>query len=96
MYDREVESVVSAVTVGGAYRATKYVSPKLIVRATRRYGKHRKPNLGTVNRSCELDIVLTIGRPNYAERQFIKACRKAKEPFPVRKVQVRMPTARKR
>jgi len=34
-------------------------------------------------------MVLTIGRPNYAEREFIKLCKKAGEPFPVKKMQLK-------
>ena len=89
MYAREVSSVVNAVTIGGAFTATKYISPKLIVRATRRWGRKHKADLGTVNRSPSLDIVLTISRPNYLEREFIKAARKAGEPFPVKKIQLK-------
>ena len=34
-----------------------------------------------------IEIILTIGKPNYLEREFIKKCVKAKEPFPVKKIQ---------
>jgi hypothetical protein len=33
--------------------------------------------------------VFTIGKPNYEEREFIKKCKKAGEPFPVKKIQVK-------
>lgn len=60
-------------------RATRIVSPKLTVVATRRF-KHNR-------RNSREELVLTIGRPNYAARQLIKACVKAGEPFPVKKLQ---------
>lgn len=36
-----------------------------------------------------LDLRLTIGRPNYSERKFIKQCVKAGEPFPIKKIQLK-------
>ena len=66
----------------GAVQVTKYFSPKEIVRATvkrfhgKLYGKNR-------------EIIFTIGRPNYAERKFIKNCLKAKEPFPIKRLQLK-------
>ena len=73
----------------GNVRATKYISPKEIIRATRsRYnGKFVKGNI---------EIVLTIGRPNWLERQFIKDLIKAKESFPVKKIQLKLPHRRHR
>lgn len=63
-------------------KATKYISPKEIVRATRKtYGKKI--------RHGNIEIHLTIGRPNYAEREFIKLCQKAGEPFPIKKIQLK-------
>lgn len=56
-----------------------YQHPKAVVKATRqrRYD----------GRSTSTTILLTIGAPAFLQRQFIKACLKACEPFPVRKVQ---------
>jgi hypothetical protein len=78
-----IKDVVEIILGGGAIQATKYFSDILIVRARRRLfgGKITKGNV---------EIVLTIGKPNYAEREFIKLCKKAKEPFPVKKIQVKM------
>ena len=61
--------------------AVKFIDPKLVVRATRRF----KPD----RRNTRTEILLTVGRPNYAERKFVKLCVKAGEPFPVKRVQVR-------
>ena len=60
-----------------AKRATKFLTPTQIVRTTRR---HKGVN----------EFVLKIGSPNYLDRDFIKACRKAGEPFPVKRVQIQM------
>lgn len=35
-----------------------------------------------------IEIILTIGRPNFRQRMFIKSCIKAKEEFPVKKIQL--------
>lgn len=66
--------------------ATRYLSTRYSVKATRR---HRRPGSRT-------EIVVSIGRPNYAERRFIKACLKSGEPFPVRKTQLKFWPAKKR
>ena len=59
-----------------ARKAIFYVSPKLTIKATRRLtGRNRA------------ELIVTIGRPNYEERKFIKLCAKAKEQFPVKKIQ---------
>ena len=62
-------------------KATKYVCVDHVLKATRKtYG-------GKIGNGRTVDIVLTIGKPNYPERQFIKACLKAGEKFPIRKIQ---------
>ena len=56
------------------------------VKATRKlYGKKRRPS------QKSLEVILTAGKPNYEERAFIKKLGKAGEPFPVKKVQMKMP-----
>lgn len=64
-----------------AYRATKYLDKQTVVKATRRH----KIN----GRARTTEIVVTFGYPNYAEREFIKKCKKAGEPFPVKKIQLK-------
>lgn len=65
-----------------AVRATIFNDPKFIIRAVRKSygGKFVKGNI---------EIHLTIGRPNYAERKFIKLCQKAGEKFPIKKIQLK-------
>ena len=60
-----------------AKKATKYLSRTEVVKATRRH--KRRKNERTV------EMVLTFGKPNYAERQFIKRAIAAGEPFPVKR-----------
>lgn len=75
-----VAAVTEAVLELGAKKATKYLDEKTVVKASRRFKQQKGERL--------VDVVLTCGRPNYAERQFIKDCRSAGEAFPVRKVQL--------
>ena len=73
--------VVRELAHPGVYRATKFLSEHLTVKATR-IGK------GSL-RSRAVNARITMGRPNFSERAFIKRCRAAGEPFPVRKVQLK-------
>jgi hypothetical protein len=73
---------------GGAQKVTKFLSPKLVVKVTR----HGKKD----NRAHSQNMVLTIGAPNYAERKFIRQCKLAGEPFPVKKPLIKWPTDRRR
>ena len=60
-------------------RATVYLSPTCTVKVSnvRKVGK----------RDQYVTLAVTYGKPNYEERLFIKACKKAGEQFPVKKVQ---------
>lgn len=58
---------------------TVYVSPTQRVTATRLFPMDR--------RNTRESIVLTYGSMNWAGRAFVKACKKAGVPFPVKKVQ---------
>ena len=76
----------------GAWKATRYISDKQVERVTRRrYLRSRK-----VFSKYEMDFVVSLGRPNYIDRKFIKACEKAGESFPIKKVQLKfLPKKRK-
>lgn len=63
------------------YRATVYQDARTVVKLTRLH-KHDR-------RSRTASFVLTVGGPNFLEREFTKACAKAGEPLPVRKVQLK-------
>lgn len=80
MYDQ----VIKALVASKAHKATKFISEREVIRAVRT--KYRYNNRFD---NSKLEITLTHGRPNYLEREFIKACKKAGEPFPVKKVQLK-------
>ena len=80
--------VVAAILANDAVmRAVKYISPKEVVRATRR--SYRVNNRKT-RKGQSIEILLHIGRPNYLEREFIALCQKAKEPFPIKRIQLKL------
>jgi hypothetical protein len=82
--DDLVRTIFRDVTV---WKATKYISPNFVVKATRkRFGAKINPD-NLSEGICE--ICLTLGRPNYAEREFIKLCKKAGEKFPVKNIQIK-------
>lgn len=85
-----VQDVVNATITGLYVKAVKYVSPKFIIRAT------RTKEGGRIKKGSNISITLTIGKPNYMEREFIKLCQQAKEPFPVKKIQLKLYTLPKK
>ncbi len=82
--------IVDVLLKTGAYSVTRYLSPTHTMRAVR-IGAKKKLD----GRDKRVDIRVTIGSPNYLQRRFIKACKKAGEPFPVKKDQLRMPRGAK-
>ena len=86
---RWFNQVVEALLETGAAQAVKYVSVNETIQATRiRYG-------GGGRRRAPIEIRVTGGRPNYLARRFIKACRRAGEPFPVKRIQLRYPVKKR-
>jgi len=80
--ERGILRVVSAVVFDPRVKsATAYESPDQTIVATRR----GKPD----RRERHFELVLTIGRPNYRGRAFVKALLAAGAPFPARKAQLR-------
>jgi hypothetical protein len=77
---KAVSIAIKALLSSDAKRAVYYVSPKEVVSVCRRFKASK--------RATRDDFVLKIGAPNYLERFFVKACVKAEEPFPVKKVQL--------
>ena len=85
-----VNEVVTQLICQNAHSATKIIDAKTVVRATRElFG-------GRIDRRYCKKVVLTFGRPNFATRQYIKACRKADEPFPVKKVWLKFPPKKRK
>ena len=73
-------TVLGALVASDAKTAVKYLSPKLVVKAT----WHNKPS----NRNRLEHAHVTFGAPGYRQQKFIDACVKAGEPFPLKKVQL--------
>lgn len=80
MLDKAINAVVLPV-LAGAYQATLFVSKYQVVRATRPF-RHSRRNLRDT-------LVLTVGQPNYAERIFIKRCKRKHERLPTGKALIR-------
>lgn len=79
--ERGILRVVSAVVFDPRVKsATAYESPDQTIVATRR----GKPD----RRERHFELVLTIGRPNYRGRAFVKALLAAGAPFPVREARL--------
>ena len=76
-----IAAVCGALANSDAKTATKYLDEKTVVHATWRF----KPS----SRNHREEMVVTMGEPNYQDRIFIKKCKKAGEPFPVKKIQFR-------
>jgi hypothetical protein len=79
---------IGALLQTGAQRATRFVAPDFTVAVARAF----RPDA----RSRRITLFLSIGRPNYAERLFIRRCQRAGEPFPVKKVQLKFFPLKKR
>lgn len=77
--------LAEAILEVGAKKATKYLSERDVVKATYQ-GKRRKND-------PSVTILFTVGRPNYAERKFIKSAKKAGEPFPVKRLHLKFVNA---
>jgi hypothetical protein len=72
-----VSELVDYVLNKGAYKATTYLSKDFTVKAT------RKRYDGKINkRARTVDIILTIGKPNYEERERMKRAKKNGWDFP--------------
>ena len=63
-------------------KATYYESPTYVVKVSRQHQGSKRDTSTT--------FIVTCGKPNYLEREFIKQAKKAGEPFPIRKVQLKM------
>lgn len=80
-----IGKVVRALLETGAHKVTAYISPNQTVKACRKLFDG-----GITKRDIRADITLTVGVPNYAERRFIKLARAAGEPFPIKKLQIKL------
>ena len=62
--------LAKCILVDGTYKATKYLDEKLTVKATRKLYK------GKILKGHAIEIVFTVGKPNYEEREIIKKRKK--------------------
>jgi hypothetical protein len=92
LLDKAVKDCVRTVIQMDARRAVKYLAPDLTVAAAAVLYNGKLPRKNYRSRS----IVVTIGRPNFEARAFIKRCKAAGEPFPVKKIQLKFPPKRPR
>lgn len=67
------------------YKATFYLSDNYVIKATAKRWKKKLPK-----KNQRIEVLLTMGRPNYEERLFIKLCKQAGEPFPIKKIQYKV------
>jgi hypothetical protein len=78
--NQAIKETTNAILLGGAKRATKFLSVKDTVKATLQ-GKYD-------SRARQTTILVTVGRPNYNEQEFIDQCREVNKPFPIRKLKI--------
>lgn len=88
---RAVSRVVHDVIEYEAHTAVKYMSDRGVVKATQRIYKYN----GKPDRN-KTEILLTIGKPNYSERKFIKLLKKAGEKFPVQGSVLKFPPKKRK
>lgn len=86
-----VGKVLEALVENNAHKATAYLSEKFVVNMTMKLSRGKLPSKGQ-----NAEIVLVVGRPNYVQRKFIKMCKKAGEPLPVKKIQLKFLSKKKR
>lgn len=82
------KAIISLLEITDAKKATVFESENAVAKATRRHKFRKGQRMETV--------LVTVGAPNYEERAFIRACKKAGETFPVRKVQLKFFPNRKK
>lgn len=82
-----IDKLFQSMLTGDFRQAVKYVNPSLVMKVTRRVWKYcgKRPD----KRDCRADFVVTIGSPGYLERKFIKLAKKAGEPFPIKRIQLK-------
>ena len=80
---QDYNKIIKSLILSGAIKATKYIDPKFVIKAKRKVFNNK------IDKRGNIEIILTIGKPNYLERKFIKQCIKAKEPFPIQKTQLK-------
>lgn len=82
--EQAIAKTTKALLANEARSATLVLSEKQTVVVTRRrYGKNKRFD------RYVLDLVVTVGRPNARNREFIQRAKVAGEPFPIKRIQLR-------
>jgi hypothetical protein len=79
--ETQIGQVVFAVLDGTVKTATMYCGEKMTIKATRRGIPSKK--------DTRTEVLVTIGKPNYKEREFIKKAKKEGTTFPIKKLQLK-------
>lgn len=77
--------VIGVLLGTGSKQAIKYLSESMVVKATRKSFDGKPQRKDARNET----LLVTFGKPNYREREFIKTAKKAGEPFPIKRCQLR-------
>lgn len=73
------QAVGDVLTITNVRRATAFISPTLTIKATAQRRQERRDKQAT--------CLVTVGRPNFVERRFIRVCQKAGMVFPLSQIQ---------
>lgn len=87
---KALAQVTEAVLEAHAHSATKYLSSRVVVRATRQLYSGR-----VEKGERRVTLIVSFGVPNYLERKVIANCRKAGLPLP-KAVQIKFPARRRK
>ena len=87
------EQVIKTLLETGALRAVKIIGEREIIRAVRTSYRY---NNRKFRKGDNIEITITHGKPNYQERELIKWCKKAGEPLPVKKIQLKFAPKKKK
>ena len=73
------QCVNDVLNIKNVRRATAYISAKRVIKATlqRRIDKRAK----------SVTVLVTVGKPNFVERRFIRLCKQAGMVFPLQQIQ---------
>lgn len=74
---RDVAEVVTALLTRQCYSVTRYLSPRMVIRATKPRYRHRKRQWRSDD--SRIGLVVSIGVPNWRERNLISRRRAAKD-----------------
>lgn len=86
--EKHTGRVITELMAGNVRRATAFINSTFVISAARRF-RPRKTE-------TRMEAVIKIGRPNFAEREFIKLCQKSGTAFPLRNVQLKFFEAKTR